>query len=97
MNLPGHHARGFRAKAAGVFDLPRDLALDLSKITLVGNQEMSVTNHRGLDEFRPERLRVKVPGGVVEVTGEGLVIDRIQPEELVVLGKISGITLKEGR
>lgn len=79
---------GFQQGLAGALDLPRDAIRDLPRLTLIGQGELVVENHRGVALFDRERVLVELPGGRLEVCGHRLVIDRIDREELVVTGRI---------
>lgn len=72
-------------------EIPGDVMLDLPKIILVGNIQLFIENHRGIIEYTPELVRVSVGEGEVEVTGEGLMLRNILPDELCVEGKINSL------
>lgn len=72
-------------------DLPGDIMLDLPKIVLVGNMQVFIENHRGIQEYNPNLVRVVVNDKVIEVTGENLTLRNIMPDEICVEGQISGL------
>lgn len=69
-------------------EIPGDVMLDLPKITLVGDIQLFIENHRGILEYTPEGVRVSVGEGEVAVTGENLILRNILPDELCIEGKI---------
>lgn len=71
-----------------LLEIPGDVMLDLPKITLFGNIQLFIENHRGIIEYSSEVVRVSVGDGEVAVTGDHLVIRNILPDELLVEGKI---------
>lgn len=87
--------RDRRGRLASIFDLPGDVVLDVARITLVGDVQMAVENHRGLLEYNPDRVVMGVPGGHLVVTGTELVIGTITPEEIILMGKIAGTQFTE--
>lgn len=75
-------------------ELPGDVMLDLPKIILVGNIQLFIENHRGIIEYTPELVRVSVGEGIVEVTGAGLMLRNILPDELCVEGTIKSLSFQ---
>jgi len=84
-------SRRLRQRLANAFELPSDVVLDLPRIVLVGNIQVVIENHRGLIEYSPGRIRVGVDAGQVVLTGEGLVIGTAGAEDMIILGRITGL------
>lgn len=84
-------SRRLRQKLANLLELPSDVILDLPRVVLVGNLQAVVENHRGLVEYSPGRVRVGLETGQLVLTGEGLVIGSVGTEEMIVLGRITGL------
>lgn len=82
---------GLRQFVARFFELPEDLLLDLPRLTMVGDLQVLIENHRGIREFRPDRLVVVTSRGQLVVTGQDLVVGAIDRESVVVTGKIRQI------
>ena len=74
------------------FELPRDIMLDWPSIRMMGNEELVLSNHKGIAEYGKEQVRIKSGLGMVKVAGKGLVIKEISREEIVVAGKIDAVT-----
>ncbi len=72
-------------------ELPGDIMLDLPKIVLVGNLQVFIENHRGIQEYNSCLVRVVVSDKVIEVTGENLTLRNIMPDEICVEGLITGL------
>ncbi|MBC9785043.1 sporulation protein YqfC [Heliobacillus mobilis] len=73
---------------AGLLEMPKDVLMDYPKVTMIGNVQLVLENHRGIVEYTEERIRVLVTGGQLEIFGEKLVLRTILPEELMVEGRI---------
>ncbi|GIO13379.1 hypothetical protein J19TS2_29340 [Cohnella xylanilytica] len=86
--------RKLRNWTARILDLPRDVVLDLPRVTMIGGLQLTVENHRGVLHFSPESLRLAMDKGEMEVTGHELVIRNIGAEEVLVEGRITGVQLK---
>ncbi|MEN6350026.1 MAG: sporulation protein YqfC [Syntrophomonas sp.] len=72
-------------------EIPKDLVLDLPKVTVVGRNELYLENHRGIIEFSLNRLRINLSRGFLEIVGENLEIKTLMPDEMAVSGEISFI------
>ena len=88
--------RDFRRKVkkqvADFLELPGDVMLDLPKITMVGDIKLYVENHRGIIEYSTTEVRISVMEGEVAVTGEGLLLRNVLPDEICVEGKIKSLS-----
>lgn len=87
--------RRLRGWTNGVLELPQDVLQEMPRITLIGNKELHIENHRGVLHFSSEQLRLALAQGSLEISGEGLVIRNILGQELAVEGMISEIRYKE--
>lgn len=65
--------------------------LDVARISLVGDMELLVENHRGVVEYRSERIALVVPNGQIAIAGEGLSISSISRDQVLILGRIRSI------
>lgn len=89
-------ARKLRETLADALELPRDVALDLPRLTFIGNLQVSIENHRGLIEYTSERVRVGMNVGQVIITGADLIISFVRDEDLLVTGKLRAIEFADG-
>lgn len=87
--------RRLRGWTNGVLDLPEDVLQELPRITLIGNKELHIENHRGVLHFSTGQLKLALAKGSLEITGENLVIRNILGQELAVEGQIGEIRYKE--
>ncbi|AIQ25550.1 sporulation protein YqfC [Paenibacillus sp. FSL H7-0737] len=87
--------RRLRGWTNGVLDLPQDLLQEMPRITLIGNKELYIENHRGVLHFSSGHLKLALAKGSLEITGEDLVIRNILGQELAVEGIIGEIRYKE--
>ena len=76
---------------ADLLEIPRDLVLDLPKLTVIGRNEILLENHRGIIEYSLNRLRINLSRGFLELEGEELEIKALMPEELHIVGVIHSI------
>ena len=78
---------------AHFLELTKELVMGLPRITVLGDIQMIVENHRGIIEYTTERVRIGTGIGELRVTGSGLTLRTIFPEEIAVDGKIRSIDL----
>ncbi|HHV08089.1 MAG TPA: sporulation protein YqfC [Firmicutes bacterium] len=83
----------FGKKLAEFLEIPQDIVLDLPRLTMVGNIEITLENHRGIIEYLPERIRLALPQGELMVSGEELVLVSLAQEEVVIRGCIKRLEL----
>src|SRR5690625_1463909 len=88
MSRIGRKLRGFITNA---LDLPKDVTFDLPRITMIGNMQLYVENHRGVRSFTSEKLSLGLSVGYLEITGESLVIRAIHTDEVFIEGVIGDI------
>jgi sporulation protein YqfC len=74
---------------AEFLEIPKDLVLDIPKITLIGRNELYLENHRGIIEYSSQRLRINLSRGFLEIQGEKLEIKALLPDEIKIGGDIN--------
>jgi len=77
-----------RQAMAEFLDIPKDLVLDLPKVTIVGRTELYIENHRGIIEYNLNRLRVNLSRGFLEIEGIDMEIRALMADEMKVTGEI---------
>ncbi|NHN30935.1 sporulation protein YqfC [Paenibacillus agricola] len=73
---------------AKLLDLPQDITSDLPRLTMIGNVQLYIENHRGVLHFSSELLGLALSKGRLEVHGKQLVIRAILSEEVFIEGVI---------
>ncbi|MEC0230322.1 MULTISPECIES: sporulation protein YqfC [Paenibacillus] len=76
---------------AKILDLPQDVVQDVPRITMIGNVQLYVENHRGVLHFSSENLKLELTKGTLEVFGQNLVIRAILSEEVFIEGIIDHV------
>lgn len=83
--------RKLRRMTANLLDLPQDVIFDLPRITMIGNMQLYIENHRGVIGFSDQLLQLRLSVGNVDIVGRELVIRAIWPEEVFIEGIIQDI------
>lgn len=76
---------------AGIFEIPQDIILDLPRITLLGNRQLLIENHKGIIEYDPSLVRIKMTQGELIVSGKDFTIGNLQIEQILIEGTIMEI------
>lgn len=74
-------------------ELPLDVALDLPKITLIGNLKINITNHKGIIEYTKDLIRINSKIGMIKISGKSLEIKNVLMEEISINGFIDRIEI----
>ncbi len=86
---------GLNARLRGALieglDLPGEIVFDLPRITLLGQLQLTVENHRGLLEFLPERVAIGTRDGLLVVLGRDLRLGVVRDGEITVTGLLTEV------
>ena len=85
---------GIGGRISSVFELPGDVVMNLPRVTMIGNVEMLVENHRGLVRYDPLSITIGAGDYQMVVEGDGLVIETVDTEGISIRGTIARITLE---
>lgn len=75
-------------KLSFVLELPKEIVLDLPKITLLGNEELLIENHKGIMQYSMEFMRVSTKCGMLIIEGQSLILKIITADNIHINGKI---------
>ena len=85
-------SRRFKQQISEFLEIPGDVILDLPKVILLGNLQLTVENHRGLLKYSSEAIQINVSEGELIIKGRELKLRSVFPEEICVEGQIKNIT-----
>jgi sporulation protein YqfC len=83
--------KGHLQTLAGLLDIPQDIVLDLPRITMLGNKQLLVENHKGIIEYTPSLVRIKLNQGELVVIGMDLMLENLQVEQILIEGTVGEI------
>lgn len=84
-----------KSNISEILELPKDIVLDLPKITMIGNLQVYIENHKGIIEYSKERIRINTHIGILRITGRNMYIRTIITEEVIVAGEIETFEFQE--
>lgn len=82
-----------RQKVAESLELPKEVIMDAPKVTIIGNVQVNIENHRGIVEYNRSSIRINTSKGIFKITGADLMIRSIASEEVIIDGNIEGIDI----
>ncbi len=77
-----------RANLAEILELPKDIILGIPKITMVGNLQLFIENHKGILEYTDTYIRINTKSGILQISGRNLLLKNIIYEEIIIVGEI---------
>lgn len=67
--------------------LPKDVVLDLPRVSICGDKEIFIENHKGIMEYTSSCVRIKTNDGIAHIYGEGLRIIILESDRMVINGE----------
>ena len=80
---------------SGKLDLPSEVVMDIPKITIVGNKEITIENHKGILSFEKNLLKINSRIGVIDIEGSGFEILYIGGATISIGGSFEAIKYEE--
>ncbi len=87
--------RNFKERLTEVLELPKEIVLNIPKITMIGNSNFVVENYKGIIEYGNKRIRINTGKGLMKIQGDGLSIREITSENIIIVGKIGSLEFIE--
>lgn len=84
-----------KEELAKSLDIPRDIALNIPKITIVGDEEITIDNHKGILKFKDDLIEIKSTLGSISIKGTDFEILFISDNTIVLSGKFQSIEYGE--
>lgn len=73
------------------FDLPQDLFLGLSNISLCGNKEVYISNHHGILSYDEEMANILIKDYQIQIKGKNLHISSYSRDDITIRGQIHSL------
>lgn len=80
--------KGILRSLAKRLDIPQDIILDLPRITMLGNKQVLIENHKGIIEYTTSLVRIKMSEGELIIHGTQLLLGNLQAEQILVEGTV---------
>lgn len=76
---------------ASKLELPRDIILDLPKITILANNEINIENHKGVVIFEEEKVKINSNLGPISIYGKDFKILFIGGNTITLSGNFKSV------
>lgn len=73
-------------------ELPKEILLNLPLISLIGREEVTIENYKGILAYAEDTVRIGTAAGILCLKGQELSIRELTAECLVVTGRIEGLS-----
>ncbi|MCX7842631.1 MAG: sporulation protein YqfC [Clostridia bacterium] len=80
-----------KEKVTEILELPKEVVLNVPKITMIGRNNLIIENYKGIIEYDERRIRVNTGIGILKITGERMAIKEITSEDIMVEGELLSI------
>ena len=77
----------------GSFELPLDVAFDVPKIMVMGNNQIFVENYVALAEYKRDNIKLITKQGMTEICGNNFEIKVMKEKNIAISGIIESIRL----
>ncbi|MBQ9930037.1 MAG: YabP/YqfC family sporulation protein [Oscillospiraceae bacterium] len=84
----------FMERIAAAADLQAEPLPGLPLVEIAGDRRVLIEQHCGVTEYGRCRICVRVKFGAVVISGSGLELTRMTPQQLIVTGRIDGVHLE---
>lgn len=80
-----------KCRIADISGIPKDVALGMPILTILGQLELCIENYRGILEYTDMCIRIQTKIGQIKVTGKNLQVEYYTNDEMKVTGRITAI------
>lgn len=80
-----------REKLVNALELPKDLLLGMPYLTMNGNRELLIENHRGILTYSDRQMVVLTKSYQIEITGKELYVEYYTADLMKIQGQMDGI------
>lgn len=82
---------GLKEKVTEILELPKEIVLNMPKLTMLGNGDLIVENYKGIVEYDEGIIRLNTTSGIIKVTGTDIYIKEITLENIMIFGEIQSL------
>lgn len=86
-----HYKPGLKEKVTEMLELPKEIVLNMPKLTMLGNGDLIVENYKGIVEYDEGIIRLNTTSGIIKVAGANIYIKEITLESIMIFGDIRSL------
>ena len=80
-----------KEKLANALELPRELVLNVPKITVTGKDKILIENYKSIISYENDVVKLNTSVGTLSLFGVNLMIKEITTEDIIVIGKVDKV------
>ena len=80
-----------KEKLASALELPRELILNVPKITVTGKDKILIENYKSIISYENDVVKLNTSVGTLSLFGVNLMIKEITTEDIIVIGKVDKV------
>ncbi len=81
-------------KIVSALELPKDLLLGMPYLTMNGNRELLIENHRGILTYTGRQMVILTKTHQIEISGSELYVEYYTADLMKIRGNIDGIAFR---
>ena len=85
------YSRDTTNKVIHALDLPQDIFLGLPSISMMGNKEIYISNHKGILSYGQEEICILIKDYQIRIIGRTLTICSYSKDDLTIQGHIHSL------
>lgn len=78
-------------RVSDAWGVPKDVIMNIPRLTISGDKEIYIENHKGILQYSAAEIRVSTPMGIVHICGKSLILERIRTEDILISGTFERI------
>jgi len=82
---------GLKQRVTEILELPKEIVLNMPKLTMLGNGDLIVENYKGILEYDEGVIRLNTTSGIIKITGKNIYIKEITLESIMIFGEIQSL------
>lgn len=90
----GNNFRESKLKIAEKFEIPIEVVEDISKISIIGDEEITIENHKGILSFTDREIIINTSLGKIMVKGINFEISYLSQSTITIKGSFSSFKVE---
>jgi sporulation protein YqfC len=78
-----------KKKITAMLDLPKEIVLNLPMVSMIGFEEFTLENYKGIVEYTEEKMRISTASGILKLEGKKMCLKQITAENITITGRIT--------
>ncbi len=78
-------------RVSDAWGVPKDVVMNIPRLTISGDKEIYIENHKGILQYTDTEIRVSTPMGIVHICGRSLLLERIRLEDILISGTFTSV------